>query len=155
MIGCRDFIPVYSELFKALEKRGGVKAVETAGNNPAEWLPMLKEADIKVIHKCTSVRHALKAERIGCDAVSVDGFECGGHPGEDDVTNFILLPRAAEEIEEVIGIDCSGAVRVSAKTGEGVIDVLERGDPVFEEKVGFVRDCAQNPVDQKAGHFFV
>jgi nitronate monooxygenase len=72
--------------------------VETAGNNPQEWLPMLKEADIKVIHKCTSVRHALKAERIGCDAVSVDGFECGGHPGEDDIPNFVLLPRAGEEL---------------------------------------------------------
>jgi NAD(P)H-dependent flavin oxidoreductase YrpB (nitropropane dioxygenase family) len=58
----------------------------------------LKEAGIKVIHKCTSVRHSLKAESIGCDAVSVDGFECGGHPGEDDVPNFILLPRAAEEL---------------------------------------------------------
>ena len=76
----------------------GVKIVETAGNNPAKWLPALKEAGIKVIHKCTSVRHALKAESIGCDAVSVDGFECGGHPGEDDVPNFILLPRAAEEL---------------------------------------------------------
>jgi nitronate monooxygenase len=79
--------------------KSGVKAVETAGNNPAKWLPALKEADIKVIHKCTSVRHALKAEAIGCDAVSVDGFECGGHPGEDDVPNFILLPRAAEELK--------------------------------------------------------
>ncbi|CDO59399.1 Enoyl-[acyl-carrier-protein] reductase [FMN] [Candidatus Phaeomarinobacter ectocarpi] len=79
--------------------KSGVKAVETAGNNPAKWLPALKEADIKVIHKCTSVRHALKAESIGCDAVSVDGFECGGHPGEDDVPNFILLPRAAEELK--------------------------------------------------------
>jgi NAD(P)H-dependent flavin oxidoreductase YrpB (nitropropane dioxygenase family) len=59
----------------------------------------LHEAGIKVIHKCTSVRHALKAEAIGCDAVSVDGFECGGHPGEDDVPNFILLPRAAEELK--------------------------------------------------------
>ena len=77
----------------------GVKAVETAGNNPAKWLPALKEAGIKVIHKCTSVRHSLKAESIGCDAVSVDGFECGGHPGEDDVPNFILLPRAAEELK--------------------------------------------------------
>lgn len=77
---------------------GGVKVVETAGNNPAKWLPILKENGIKVIHKCTSVRHALKAEAIGCDAVSVDGFECGGHPGEDDVPNFILLPRAAEEL---------------------------------------------------------
>ncbi len=78
---------------------GGVKVVETAGNNPQKWLPALKEAGIKVIHKCTSVRHSLKAESIGCDAVSVDGFECGGHPGEDDVPNFILLPRAAEELE--------------------------------------------------------
>jgi len=78
---------------------GGVKIVETAGNNPQKWLPALKEAGIKVIHKCTSVRHSLKAQSIGCDAVSVDGFECGGHPGEDDVPNFILLPRAAEELE--------------------------------------------------------
>jgi len=78
---------------------GGVKVVETAGNNPVKWLPALKEAGIKVIHKCTSVRHSLKAEAIGCDAVSVDGFECGGHPGEDDVPNFILLPRAAEELK--------------------------------------------------------
>jgi len=77
---------------------GGVKIVETAGNNPQKWLPAMKEAGIKVIHKCTSVRHSLKAEQIGCDAVSVDGFECGGHPGEDDVPNFILLPRAGEEL---------------------------------------------------------
>src|SRR5215813_12465032 len=78
---------------------GGVKIVETAGNNPQKWLPGLKEAGIKVIHKCTSVRHSLKAEAIGCDAVSVDGFECGGHPGEDDVGNWVLLPRAAEELK--------------------------------------------------------
>jgi NAD(P)H-dependent flavin oxidoreductase YrpB (nitropropane dioxygenase family) len=78
---------------------GGVKAVETAGNNPSKWLPVLKENGIKVIHKCTTVRHALKAESIGCDAVSVDGFECGGHPGEDDIPNMILLPRAAEELK--------------------------------------------------------
>ncbi|MBI5942013.1 MAG: nitronate monooxygenase [Caulobacterales bacterium] len=77
----------------------GVKAVETAGNNPAKWMPALKDAGIKVIHKCTSVRHSLKAESIGCDAVSVDGFECGGHPGEDDIGNWVLLPRAAEELK--------------------------------------------------------
>ena len=77
---------------------GGVTIVETAGNNPQKWLPALKDAGIRVIHKCTSVRHSLKAERIGCDAVSVDGFECGGHPGEDDVPNMILLPRAADEL---------------------------------------------------------
>ena len=89
--------PDYPGLFEVIIK-SGIKAVETAGNNPAKWLPMLKEHDIKVIHKCTAVRHALKAEKIGCDAVSVDGFECGGHPGEDDIPNFILLPRAAEEL---------------------------------------------------------
>jgi len=78
---------------------GGVKIVETAGNNPSKWLPLLKENNIIVIHKCTTVRHALKAEAIGCDAASVDGFECGGHPGEDDIPNMILLPRAAEELK--------------------------------------------------------
>ncbi|MBL8384619.1 MAG: nitronate monooxygenase [Burkholderiales bacterium] len=78
---------------------GGVRIVETAGNNPQKWLPGLHEAGVKVIHKCTSVRHSLKAEAIGCDAVSVDGFECGGHPGEDDIPNFILLPRAAETLK--------------------------------------------------------
>ncbi|OUL99468.1 NAD(P)H-dependent flavin oxidoreductase [Variovorax sp. JS1663] len=78
---------------------GGVKAVETAGNNPERVLPALQAAGVKVIHKCTSIRHALKAEKIGCDAVSVDGFECGGHPGEDDVPNFILLPRAAQSLK--------------------------------------------------------
>ena len=90
--------PDYPALFKVIID-SGVKVVETAGNNPAQYLPMLKEHDIKVIHKCTAVRHALKAQSIGCDAVSVDGFECGGHPGEDDIPNFILLPRAAEELE--------------------------------------------------------
>tara|TARA_A100001011_G_scaffold344308_1_gene379219 strand:- start:545 stop:1522 length:978 start_codon:yes stop_codon:yes gene_type:complete len=78
---------------------GGIKVVETAGRNPQAYMEQLKKADIKVIHKCTSVRHSLKAEAIGCDAVSVDGFECGGHPGEDDMPNMILLPRAAEELK--------------------------------------------------------
>src|SRR5918994_3778332 len=90
--------PPYPEYIAAI-KEGGVKAVETAGRSPEQYMPALKAAGIKVIHKCTSVRHSLKAERIGCDAVSVDGFECGGHPGEDDVPNFILLPRAAEELK--------------------------------------------------------
>ncbi|MES2033926.1 MAG: nitronate monooxygenase family protein [Pseudomonadota bacterium] len=91
-------VPDYPGLVQVIVD-SGVKAVETAGNNPAKWLPGLKEAGIKVIHKCTSVRHSLKAESIGCDAVSVDGFECGGHPGEDDVGNWVLLPRAAEELK--------------------------------------------------------
>jgi nitronate monooxygenase len=90
--------PPYPEYIRAIIE-GGVKIVETAGRNPEPYMPYLKAAGIKVIHTCTSVRHSLKAQAIGCDAVSVDGFECGGHPGEDDVPNFILLPRAAEELK--------------------------------------------------------
>ena len=71
---------------------GGVKIVETAGRSPEKYMPLFKEAGITVVHKCTSIKHALKAQAIGCDAVSVDGFECGGHPGEDDIPNMILLP---------------------------------------------------------------
>lgn len=90
--------PPYPEYIQAIAE-GGVQIVETAGNSPEKLMPAFKAAGIKVLHKCTSVRHALKAERIGCDAVSVDGFECGGHPGEDDVPNMILLPRAADELK--------------------------------------------------------
>ena len=90
--------PDYEGMVKAIIE-GGVKVVETAGNNPVQVLPALHDVGIKVIHKCTAVRHALKAQSIGCDAVSVDGFECGGHPGEDDIPNMILLPRAADELD--------------------------------------------------------
>ena len=90
--------PDYPGLIEVIIKTG-VKVVETAGRNPAVYMPAMKEAGIKVIHKCTSVRHSLKAQDIGCDAVSVDGFECGGHPGEDGIPNFILLPRAADELD--------------------------------------------------------
>jgi len=89
--------PDYDGYIQAIIE-GGVGIIETAGRNPQKYLPRMKSAGIKVIHKCTSVRHALKAESIGCDAVSVDGFECGGHPGEDDIPNMILLPRAADEL---------------------------------------------------------
>jgi NADH:quinone reductase (non-electrogenic) len=90
--------PPYPEYIAAI-REGGIKIVETAGRSPEQYMPALKAAGIKVIHKCTSVRHSLKAQQIGCDAVSVDGFECGGHPGEDDIPNMILLPRAAEELK--------------------------------------------------------
>lgn len=93
MVNPPDY-PGYVEVI--LEK--GVPVVETAGNNPVEYLPALKAAGVKVIHKCTSIRHALKAQEIGCDAISVDGFECGGHPGEDDVPGLILLPLAAKAL---------------------------------------------------------
>ena len=89
--------PDYPGYIQAIVE-GGVKIVETAGRSPEAYMPDLKGAGSKVIHKCTSVRHSLKAEKIGCDAVCVDGFECGGHPGEDDIPNMILLPRAAEEL---------------------------------------------------------
>ncbi|MDY6820680.1 MAG: nitronate monooxygenase [Deferribacterota bacterium] len=75
-----------------------VKIVETAGYNPEKYINRLKKKDIKIIHKCTSIRHAKKAESIGCDFISIDGFECAGHPGEDDVTSLILVPRAVDEL---------------------------------------------------------
>ena len=90
--------PVPYEEYARVIIESGIKIVETAGRNPEPFLPPYKAAGITVIHKCTSIRHSLKAERIGCDVVSVDGFECAGHPGEDDITNFILLPLAARKL---------------------------------------------------------
>lgn len=78
--------------------QGGVRIVETAGNNPADHMPAFKTAGVRVIHKCTSVRHALKAQALGVDAISIDGFECAGHPGEDDIPGLVLVPRAADVI---------------------------------------------------------
>ena len=89
--------PPYEEYARVIIE-SGVKIVETAGRNPEPFMPAFKAAGVKVIHKCTSVRHALKAQSIGVDAVSVDGFECAGHPGEDDVPNFVLLPAAAKKL---------------------------------------------------------
>lgn len=105
--------------------RGGVKIIETAGRSPQDFMPLFKANGVRVIHKCTSVRHALKAERIGCDAVSVDGFECAGHPGEDDVTNMILLPAAAAKLSIPMiasgGIgDAQGLVAALALGAEGI-----------------------------------
>ena len=97
----------YDEYARAIIE-SGVKIVETAGNNPEPLLPGFKTAGIKVIHKCTSVRHAVKAERIGCDAVSIDGFECAGHPGEDDIPGLVLIPCAADRIR--IPIIASGGL---------------------------------------------
>ena len=79
--------------------RSGVKIVETAGNNPEKYIPIFKKAGVKIIHKCTAVRHALKAERLGVDAVSIDGFECAGHPGEDDIPGLILIPITADKLK--------------------------------------------------------
>jgi len=99
----------------------GVKFMETAGRNPQEFLPKMKDAGMKVIHKCTSVRHALKAQSIGCDAVSIDGFECAGHPGEDDVTSLILIPLAKDALD--IPIVASGGFG----DGRGLVAALALG----------------------------
>ena len=89
--------PPYAEYIDVIAS-AGVRIVETAGRSPEAWMPTFERQGIKILHKCTSVRHAMKAQEIGCDAVSVDGFECGGHPGEDDIPNLILLPRAADSL---------------------------------------------------------
>ena len=90
--------PPYAEYRQAIVE-GGVKIVETAGYKPQEHVDHLKAHGIKVIHKCTAVRHALSAERMGVDAISIDGFECAGHPGEDDIPGLILIPAAADRVK--------------------------------------------------------
>ncbi len=132
--------PDYPGYIDAIIK-GGIKIVETAGNNPAKWLPILKEHGIKVIHKCTSVRHSLKAEAIGCDAVSVDGFECGGHPGEDDVPNFILLPAAADKL--TIPFVASGGMA----DGRSLVAALAMGADGINMGTRFIA-TAEAPVHQ-------
>lgn len=89
--------PPYEEYRQAIIE-AGIKIVETAGQNPAPHLPSFKEAGVKVLHKCTSVRHGVKAQSIGVDGISIDGFECAGHPGEDDIPGLILIPAAANQI---------------------------------------------------------
>ncbi len=91
--------PVSYEDYARAIVESGIKIVETAGRNPEPFMPAFKAAGIKVIHKCTSVRHAIKAQKIGCDAVSIDGFECAGHPGEDDIPALVLIPCAADRVD--------------------------------------------------------
>ncbi|KAI8583623.1 hypothetical protein K450DRAFT_222025 [Umbelopsis ramanniana AG] len=90
--------PPYAEYVKVIIEEG-IKVVETAGNNPGVHIKAFKDAGIIVIHKCTAIRHALSAQKLGVDVVSVDGFECAGHPGEDDVTGLILLAKAAKTLK--------------------------------------------------------
>ena len=104
--------PPYEE-YAAAAIENGIKVIETAGRSPEPFMEYFKGAGAKVIHKCTSVRHAVKAEKIGCDAVSVDGFECAGHPGEDDITNLVLLPAAAAKLS--IPMVASGGIGTGAQ----------------------------------------
>jgi len=99
----------------------GIRFLETAGRNPEPYLPQIKSAGIKVIHKCTSVRHALKAEKIGCDAISIDGFEAAGHPGEDDVTTLILVPLVRDAVR--VPLIASGGFA----DGRGLVAALALG----------------------------
>ncbi len=115
---------LYDEYVKVIVE-SGVRVVETAGRSPEKFMPEFKKAGIKVIHKCTSVRHGLKAEKIGCDAISIDGFECAGHPGEDDIPNLILIPSAVDSIGiPIIGsggfCDGRGLVAAMALGAEGI-----------------------------------
>ena len=101
--------------------RSGVKIVETAGRSPEPFMDRFKEAGIKVIHKCVAVRHALKSERIGVDVVSIDGFECAGHPGEQDVGGLVLFPAAAQALK--IPVVASGGIA----DGRGLAAALALG----------------------------
>lgn len=113
--------PIDYDAYVDVVVQTGIKVVETAGRNPEKYMDKLKGAGVKVIHKCTSVRHAKKAQEIGCDYVSIDGFECAGHPGEDDVTSLILVPRASDELK--IPVIASGGFG----DGRGLVAALSLG----------------------------
>ncbi|MZR63303.1 nitronate monooxygenase family protein [Alcanivorax sp. DP30] len=105
--------PVPYEEYARVICENGISVVETAGRNPEPFMPLFEGAGVKVVHKCTSVRHALKAEKVGVAAVSVDGFECAGHPGEDDIPNLVLLPAAARVLK--IPMLASGGIGTGAQ----------------------------------------
>lgn len=119
----------------------GIKIVETAGRNPEPYLPLLKDNGVKVIHKCTSVRHGVKAEKVGCDAVSMDGFECAGHPGEDDIPNLVLLPAAADKL--TIPMVASGGFG----DGRGLVAALALGAEGINMGTRFMatKECTIHP----------
>ncbi len=117
--------PPYEEYAQAIVG-SGVKIVETAGRSPEPFMELFKEYDVKVIHKCTSVRHALKAQSVGVSAITIDGFECAGHPGEDDNPSLVLLPQAAEALDVPVAgcggfSDAKSMVAALALGGEAIV----------------------------------
>ena len=117
--------PPYEEYAQAIVG-SGVKIVETAGRSPEPFMELFKEYNVKVIHKCTSVRHALKAQSVGVSAITIDGFECAGHPGEDDIPSLVLLPQAAEALDVPVAgcggfSDAKSMVAALALGGEAIV----------------------------------
>ena len=144
--------PVPYEEYARAAVESGVKIIETAGRNPESLMPIFKEAGAKTLHKCTSVRHGLKAQSIGCDAVGIDGLECAGHPGEDDVPGLILLPASADQIDIPIvasgGLaDARGLVAALALGADainmGSRMVATQEAPVHENVKQFMVQCTE------------
>ncbi|MBM5460888.1 nitronate monooxygenase [Pseudomonas sp. P66] len=135
----------YAE-YRAAIIESGVRIVETAGNNPAEHIAEFRRHGVKVIHKCTSVRHALKAEQLGVDAVSIVGFECAGHPGEDDVPGLVLIPSAANRLK--VPIIASGGFA----DGRGLVAALALGADAVNMGTRFLstRECTIHPAVKAA-----
>ena len=120
----------------------GIRFVETAGSNPVQFMPAFKEAGVQVVHKCTSVRHALKAQDLGCAAVSIDGFECAGHPGEEDVTSLVLIPVVVDAVS--VPIIASGGFG----DGRGLVAALALGAEAINMGTRFVA-TREAPVHDK------
>ena len=136
----------YDEYRRAIIE-SGVKIVETAGHNPKEHVDQLKNAGIKIIHKCTSVRHALTAERKGVDVISIDGYECAGHPGEDDIGGLVLTPATVDALE--IPVITSGGIG----DGRGLVAALALGADGVNMGTRFVatkESCVHENVKQLA-----
>src|ERR1700722_17554341 len=133
--------PPYVEYRQAIIE-SGVRIVETAGNNPQSHISEFKKHGVKIIHKCTTVRHALKAESIGVDVVSIDGFECAGHPGEDDIPGLILIPAAADKVK--IPLIASGGFA----DARGLVAALALGADAINMGTRFM--CTvESPIHQK------
>jgi nitronate monooxygenase len=133
--------PVPYDEYRAAIIESGIKIVETAGSSPAPHLPDFKAAGVKVIHKAVAVRHAIKAQSLGVDAISIDGFECAGHPGEDDIGGLVLIPAAAAQL--TIPIIASGGIA----TGAGLVAALALGAHAVNMGTRFMA-TAEAPIHQ-------